>query len=51
MCDIKGNGDRFNIGELLVSSRISAWLAQSVERETLDLGVVSSSHTLGVEIT
>ena len=28
-----------------------AWLAQSVEHATLDLEVVSSSSTLGVEIT
>jgi len=28
-----------------------AWLAQWVEHVTLDLGVVSSSPTLGVEIT
>ena len=28
-----------------------AWLAESVERVTLDLGVMSSSHTLGVEMT
>ena len=28
-----------------------AWVAQSVECATLDLGVVSSSPTLGVEIT
>lgn len=28
-----------------------AWLAQSVEHETLDLGVVSSSPTLGAEMT
>ena len=28
-----------------------AWLAESVERWTLDLGVVSLSPTLGVEIT
>jgi len=28
-----------------------AWLAQSVEHTTLDLGVVSSSPTLGVEVT
>ena len=27
------------------------WLAQSVEHETLDLGIVSLSPTLGVEIT
>ena len=27
------------------------WLAHSVEHATLDLGVVSSSPTLGVEIT
>ena len=27
------------------------WLAQSVEHATLDLGVVSASPTLGVEIT
>ena len=27
------------------------WLAQSVEHATLDLGVVTSSPTLGVEIT
>ena len=29
----------------------SAWLAQSGERATLDLGVVGSSLMLGVEIT
>ena len=29
----------------------STWLAQSVEQMTLDLGVVSSSPTLGIEIT
>ena len=29
----------------------SAWLAQSVEHATLDLGIVSLSPTLGVEIT
>ena len=28
-----------------------AWLAQLVEHATLDLGVVSMSPTLGVEIT
>ena len=28
-----------------------AWLAQSVEGVTLDLGAISSSPTLGVEIT
>jgi len=28
-----------------------AWLAQLVERKTLDLEVISSSPTLGVEIT
>lgn len=28
-----------------------AWLAASVEHATLDLGVVRSSSTLGVEIT
>ena len=28
-----------------------AWLAQSVEYATLDLGVLSSSPTLGVEST
>ena len=28
-----------------------AWLAQLVEHTTLDLGVVGSSPTLGVEIT
>lgn len=28
-----------------------AWLAQLVERTTLDLGVMSSSPTLGVELT
>ena len=28
-----------------------AWLAQSGKRETLDLGIVSSSPTLDVEIT
>ena len=27
------------------------WLAQSVKHATLDLGVVSSSPTLGVQIT
>ena len=27
------------------------WLAQSIEHVTLDLGVVSSSPTLGIEIT
>ena len=29
----------------------SAWLAQSVERVILDLGVVSSSPMLGIELT
>lgn len=28
-----------------------AWLAQSMQRVTLDLGVVSSSPTLGIEMT
>ena len=28
-----------------------AWQAQSVERVTVDLGVVSSSPTLGIEVT
>ena len=28
-----------------------AWLAQSAEDPALDIRVVSSSHTLGVEIT
>ena len=27
------------------------WLAQSVENATLDVGVMSSSHTLAVELT
>ena len=30
---------------------MGAWVTQLVERVTLDLGVVSSSPTLGVEIT
>lgn len=34
----------------LILNQRSAWLAQSVEDTTLDLGVVSSSPTLGVEI-
>ena len=29
----------------------NTWLAQSVERATLDLGVVSASPTLGGEVT
>ena len=33
------------------SKRSSSWLAQSVEHVTLDLEVVSSSPTLGIEIT
>ena len=33
------------------STNRGAWLAQSEEHMTLDLGVVSSSPTLGIEIT
>lgn len=28
-----------------------AWLPQSAEHQTLDLGIVSSIYTLGIEIT
>ena len=31
--------------------KTGAWLAQLVEHATVDLGVMSSSPTLGVEIT
>jgi len=35
----------------LKSEDRDAWLAQSVEHATLDLGVMSSSPTLGTELT
>ena len=38
------------LGVKLISER-GAWLAQLVEHVTLDLGVVSSSPTMGVDIT
>ena len=40
------------LDEVLVKQSIrGTWLAQSVEYTTLDLGVVSSSPALGIELT
>lgn len=39
---------KFNIN---LKSHWNAWLAQPIEHATLDLGVMSSSPTLGVEMT
>ena len=38
-------------GLLLIKLPLGTWLAQLMEHVTLDLRVMSSSHTLGVEIT
>jgi len=36
---------------LSVVNPLGTWLAQSVECETLDLGVINSNSMLGVEVT
>ena len=44
------NSPTENNDELQTKNRRGAWRVQSVERAALDLRVVSSSPTLGVEI-
>lgn len=41
----------FFLMEYFIDLSGGAWLAQSEERATLDLGIVSSSPLLGVELT
>ena len=51
MGDVKAGAEGGHLQSILIDLSRGTWLANPEECATLDLGVVSLSHTLGVEMT
>lgn len=51
ICSVIDNGIPLSISALKTAHTTAAWLAQLIECATLDLRVLSSNPTVGVEIT